>query len=336
MNSDYPVHDYGPLMRGMISGGLGIVHVFLAQMAIGGGMLLCYFERLRQRGRSKYAGRFITGYYQDLVLVSFMLGALIGVTMWFVAIWVHPRMIGILVDEFHWIWATEWTFFCVQLVAGCAYVRYSERMSGRDRLILLAFYSVASWFSLFWINGILSSQLAPGRWMPAHSLWSGFFNPSFWPLLVYRTVAAMAIAALGACVVINISGPTEREARRDLMGHALRFLAPMVLMPFLGAWFWASLPADSRSWVSGGSLAVTMFIGIALVASLVIGACGLRAFWYGKLEISRLATAVFCVLAFSATAGCELVCEFIREPFSIRQALFAGSHRPDAPAKERR
>ena len=43
----YPIQDYGPLMKGMVIGGLGIFHVFLAQMAIGGGMLLCYFELLR-------------------------------------------------------------------------------------------------------------------------------------------------------------------------------------------------------------------------------------------------------------------------------------------------
>ena len=40
-------------MKGMVIGGLGIFHVFLAQMAIGGGMLLCYFEWLRRTGRSR-------------------------------------------------------------------------------------------------------------------------------------------------------------------------------------------------------------------------------------------------------------------------------------------
>ena len=44
----------------------------------------------------------------------------------------------------------------------------------------------------------------------------------------------MAIAALAACVVINLAEPREREARRELIGHASVFLAPMVLMPFLG------------------------------------------------------------------------------------------------------
>ena len=162
MSFSYPIQDYGPLMKGMVIGGLGIFHVFLAQMAIGGGMLLCYFEWLRRTGRSPNAARFVNGYFQALILISFVLGALTGVAMWFTSIQVSPRTIGVLVDEFHWVWATEWTFFCVEVVSGYAFLRYKDRLSGRGRMLLLAIYSLAAWFSLFWINGILSFQLTPG------------------------------------------------------------------------------------------------------------------------------------------------------------------------------
>ena len=284
----YPIQDYGPLMKGMVIGGLGIFHVFLAQMAIGGGMLLCYFEWLRRTGRSPNAGRFVNGYFQALVLVSFVLGAVTGVAMWFTSIQVSPRTIGVLVDEFHWVWATEWTFFCVEVVSGYAFLRYKDRLSGRGRMLLLVIYSLAAWFSLFWINGILSFQLTPGRWIETHNVWSGFFNASFWPSLFYRTVAAMAIAALAACVVINVASPVEREARRELIGRASLFLAPMVLMPFLGVWFLASIPADSRSWVLGGSVTMTMFMGMGVGASLLIGAYALGALWVPAALYQRL------------------------------------------------
>lgn len=42
----YPVNDFGPLMKGLAIGGLGIFHVFTAHFAIGGGMLLTYFQWL--------------------------------------------------------------------------------------------------------------------------------------------------------------------------------------------------------------------------------------------------------------------------------------------------
>ena len=47
----YPVNEFGPLMKGLVIGGVGILHVFLAQFAIGGGALLYYFERLGQKGQ---------------------------------------------------------------------------------------------------------------------------------------------------------------------------------------------------------------------------------------------------------------------------------------------
>ncbi len=36
-------------MKGMVIGTLGVVHIFLAMFAIGGGMLMCYFEWLARR-----------------------------------------------------------------------------------------------------------------------------------------------------------------------------------------------------------------------------------------------------------------------------------------------
>jgi cytochrome d ubiquinol oxidase subunit I len=228
-----------------------------------------------------------------------------------------------LVDEFHWFWATEWTFFCVQVVSGYTFLRYKDRLSGRGRMLLLVFYTVAAWFSLFWINGILSFPIPPGPWALTHDVWSGFVNPSYWPSIFYRTVAAMAIAATAACVVINIAGPAEREARRELIGHVSVFLVPMVLMPFLGIWFLASMPPDSRSWVLGAGAALTMFMGIGVGASLLIGAYALGTFWYSKLSINGFAAAFLCALAFAATAGGEFVREGVGKPYSIRQVLYS-------------
>ena len=79
----YPINEFGPAMKGMAIGGLGIVHVFLAQFGIGGGLLLCYFQWLAQTGSEPSPGRFIDGYFKFVVLVSFVLGAITGVGMWF-------------------------------------------------------------------------------------------------------------------------------------------------------------------------------------------------------------------------------------------------------------
>src|SRR5215510_339051 len=176
----YPVNDFGPLMKGLVIGGVGIVHVFLAQFAIGGGMLMLYLERLGQRGRQD-ARTFVDGYFRVLVLVSFVVGALTGVAMWFTTM----------------------------------------QLGDRARVRLLALYALASWMSLFWINGILSWQLTPGRWLDGGGVWAGFFNASFWPSLLFRTAVSTTLAALAGCIVINTT-ELPRERRAALIRRASR------------------------------------------------------------------------------------------------------------------
>lgn len=343
----YPTTDVGPLMKGMVIGGVGIVHVFLAQFAIGGGLLLAYLEWRRQRRPDEpHLGRFIHSYFQTLVLVSFVLGAVTGVAMWLTTILVGARTIGLMVDEFHWLWATEWVCFCVEVAAGYTFVRYGKRLSDRARLGTLATYATASWLSLFWINGILSWQLTPGDWIRDHDLWSGFFNPSFLPSLLYRSVVAMTLAALVACLVIAalpaehlIAGGSAagdaavRERRRALVRTVSTFLAPMAAMPLLAGWYVSVMPADSRGWIMGGSIAMTMFVGIAAGASLVIGAYAALLFAQRRLVALRRwpftlggpSAAILLVIAFAATAAGEFVREGARKPYTVRDVLYSSS-----------
>jgi hypothetical protein len=325
MDSYFPIHAYSPFMKGIVGCGLEIVHALLTQMALGGGVLLFYFERLRRGGRSKYAGRFNTGSFPAVVSASFILGALTGVAIWFVSIQQSPGRIGSIVGGLHWIWATEWTFFCVEVVAGYAYLRYQDRLSGKDRLTLLALYSVASWLSLFLKSAIGSSPLTSTPVGQSQRLWSVFFHSSFWPSIFSRTIVALAIAGLGACMVIETFVPEDREARQALMGHASRFLAPMLLIPLLSIWFLASSPAVGSFAARWASPSTMICVGITAVASLVLGAVGLSAFWYGKLALNPLAMALLGVSAFLATAGCELLTKTIRRPDTLPQAWFSGS-----------
>ena len=331
----YPVNDFGPLMKGMGIGALGVFHVFLAMFAIGGGMLMCYFQWLAQTGRVPNARRFIDGYFKALVLVSFVVGAVTGVAMWFVSIQVSPRTIGMMVEEFHWIWAIEWTFFSLEIVAGYCFYRYSATLPDRSRFTLLVLYSIASWFSLFWINGILSWQLTPGDWTDTHRVWAGFFNPGFLPSLLFRTVTAMTVAALVACVVINAIPGLDRDARRALINRAAHFLAPMALMPVLSLWYFGTMPEDSRKMVLGGSIVMTMFMALATGASLLIGAYAAFGLLMKRLYINGATAALLVALAFAATGGGEFVREGVRKPFTVREALYSNSVKPEEVARLR-
>lgn len=329
MTHVFPVNDYGPLMPGLVMGAVAIVHVFLAQFAVGGGILLCYFQWLAMTGRDPHARRFVEGYFKLLVLISFVVGALTGVGIWLTAIQVSPGTIGAMVDNFHWLWATEWTFFCLEIVSGYCFYRYHSRLNDRAALTLLAIYAGASWMSLFVINGILSWQLTPGRWVETRSLVDGFFNPSFWPSLLFRTVVSMTLAGLAACVVTNLMSELSRHARRSLINRAAHLLVPMVLMPVLGIWFLAVMPPDSRSWVLGGSPAMMLFLNISIGSSLAIGGYAIIGMVMQRLYINGATASLLLLLAFGATAGGEFVREGSRKPYSIRSLLYSNSIKPE-------
>jgi len=322
----YPVADFGPAMKGMVIGAVGILHVFLAQFAIGGGALMFVFERTAQRAPDPVlrdgARRFVAGYFKTLVLISFVLGALTGVAVWLTTIQVGARTIGLMVDEFHWVWATEWAFFFLEVVAGYSFLRWGAILDDRARLIVLALYAFAAWGSLFWINGILSWQLTPGGWATGGGVWAGFFNPSFWPSLVFRTVVALTLAALVAILVINALD-LDREGKRVLIHRAARFMAPMAAMPLLALWYLASIPEDSRAWLLGGSIAMTMFVGIAAGASLLIGAYAGLGLLLRRLYVNAATAALLLALAFGATAAGEFVREGARKPYTVRGALYS-------------
>lgn len=336
MSEVFPLNDYGPIMPGLVMAAVAVVHVFLAQFAVGGGMLLCYLQWLAMTGRNPHARAFIDGYFKALVLISFVLGALTGVGIWFTAIQVSPATIGLMVLNFHWMWATEWTFFCLEVVSGYCFYRYHSRLNDRAAMTLLVIYASSSWASLFVINGILSWQLTPGRWLETWSLFDGFFNPSFWPSLLFRTVVSLTLAALVACVVINFMTSLDHEARRSLINRAAHLLIPMVLMPLLGLWFLAVMPADSRSWVLGGSPAMMLFLNIAIGSSLAIGAYAILGLVMRRLYINEATASLLVLLAFAATAGGEFVREGARKPYSIRHVLYSNSIRPDEVATLRK
>jgi len=329
----YPVHDFGPAMRGMVIGAVGIFHVFLAQFAIGGGMLLTYLQWRAGRGDA-LARRFIESFFPVLVLISFVLGALTGVAMWFTTIQVSARTIGLMVDEFHWIWAIEWVFFFVEVVAGYTFYRVGARLPDAVRLQLLALYTLAAVGSLFWINGILAWQLTPGAWLDSRDLWAGFFNPSFWPSLFYRLAVSATLAGLAGVLVVNVMGLSRDDSAR-LIRTVSRMFLPMIAMPALGGWFLAVIPDDSRAWLMGGSVAMSMFMALAAGASLLLGAYALLAVLWRRLYVSGATAALLLALAFGATAAGEFVREGARKPYTIRGILYSSAIAPDEVARLR-
>ena len=165
-----------------------------------------------------------------------------GVAMWFTSIQVSPRTIG---DAGRRIPLALGHRMDVFLRSSGLGLRVSEIQGSAERprpdALAGAFTRWPPGSACSGSTGSCRSR-EPGLAGPVtHNVWTGFFNASFWPSLLYRTVAAMAIAALAACVVINVASSLEQQARHELIGHATRFLVPLVVMPLVGVWFLTSM-----------------------------------------------------------------------------------------------
>jgi len=51
------------------------------------------------------------------------------------------------------------------------------------------------------ITGILGFMMTPGRWLETGGFFSGFFNQTYWPQLLFRTSMMFAIAGCYAALV---------------------------------------------------------------------------------------------------------------------------------------
>jgi hypothetical protein len=144
----------------------------------------------------------------------------------------------------------------------------------------------------------------------------------------------MATAALVAAAVINVMD-LSRERREDLLRITTHFLAPMAIMPVLGGWYLWSMPPDSRSWVLGGSPAMTLFFGVGVAGTALIAIYAIVGMIGRRLYINGATALLLVALAFGATAGGEFVREGARKPYTIRQVLYSNAIAPREVASMR-
>jgi hypothetical protein len=95
------------------------------------------------------------------------------------------------------------------------------------------------------------------------------------------------------------------------------------------------LPEDSRSWLLGGSIAMTMFVGMAAGATFLIGAYVVVGMVVKRLYVSAATAMLLLALAFGATAAGEFVREGARKPYTVRGVLYSNSITPGEVAAMR-
>ena len=234
-----------PVWQLVVPGGVliafvAVVHVFVSHFAVGGGIFLVLTERKAYRENDMALLEYVRDHAKFFALLTLVFGAVTGVGIWFVIGLVSPEATSSLIHTFVWAWAIEWVFFFVEIAAALIYAYNWETLDRRTHLAIGWIYCVSAYMSLVVINGILTYMLTPGRWLQTKSFWDGFFNPTYLPSLVMRTVFALALAGVfGLLTATKLASPVREKTIR---WAGTWLLAGLVLTPMAGYWYFHYFP----------------------------------------------------------------------------------------------
>jgi mono/diheme cytochrome c family protein len=341
---------------GLLIAAVAILHVFISHFAVGGGLFLVVEESRARRAQDAGLLDYVRRHSRFFVLVTLVLGAVTGVGVWFTIALVHPQATSSLVHVFLWGWAIEWALFFVEISAAMVYYYGWDRLSPRRHLAVGWVYFVSAWLSLAVINGILSFMLTPGDWVITGAFTDGFFNPTYAPTLVIRTLGAGLLAGLYA--LFTASSVQDNGLRVRVAALALRrWVIPAALaIPIGTAWFFVAavaggVPVAEILGARGSgvaSLVLAPFSGqpdagypparhaaaaafLAGVAIVTLGAAVLAA--PARLATRPMAGALLA-LGLGAIGGSEWVREDLRKPYVIGRFMFvSGVRLPPQPSR---
>lgn len=347
---NYPIWDLQA--SGLMIAFIAIVHVFVSHFAVGGGLFLVLTEwKARKEGNEKLLG-YVRHHSRFFILLTLVFGAVTGVGIWFTIGLVHPSATSSLINTFVWGWAIEWTFFLTEIAAALVYYYGWDRLSAKLHMVVGWIYFVAAWMSLVVINGILSYMLTPGRWPETHGFWDGFFNETYWPSLVIRTLGAMGLAGVYALFTASFSKDAELKATLSRYA-ALAWVLPMAVgLPIGLFWYFAAastagIPLAEIFAASGDGLAAILGSAFATATSgypvaqtaLRVALTGIVAtilltfvlFLFRRDRFGRLGTGLLMLAAFLAVGGSEWVREDLRKPYVLGSYMFVHGIRLPAP-----
>jgi mono/diheme cytochrome c family protein len=303
---NYPFWDVD-IGYGLMVAIIAVPHVFVSHFAIGGGLYLVISEHLARKRNDLARLDYLQVLSKFFVLVTLVFGAITGVGIWFIIGLLSPAGTEVLIHHYVWGWATEWTFFIVEITAAILYYYGWKKMSAKNHMTLGWIYFGAAWMSLFVINGIIAFMLTPGEWLTTGNFWDGFFNPTFWPALVMRTGICIMLAGLFSLLVASRLKTADVKVRTVRYNAVWGLVGLAVTLPAFW-WYWYAIPfevtetakemmavpmtsIDASYWLAAGIAVFLVLFGLLIprsqhtVIALVTMALGLA--WFGSFEWFR-------------------------------------------------
>ncbi|HTX76115.1 MAG TPA: c-type cytochrome [Terracidiphilus sp.] len=319
---NYPVWDVA-FGAGMLIAMVAILHVFVSHFAVGGGLFLVVTERRSRRKNDVALLAWLKRHTRFFVLATVVFGAISGVGIWFTIGLISPTATSNLIHIYVWGWAIEWVFFFIEITAALLYLYGWDKLEPRLHEWYGWIYFVAAYLRLVIINGILTFMLTSGSWVKNHEFWKGFFNPTYFPSLAFRTAIAFALAGVYALIAASVQRDAALKAR--IVRWSAWWIVPsLAVLPGLGWWYIRRIPPDV--WLDARGLVptATHFAGLAWILLAVAFALALLSL-VRPAKMHLAFSLLVALVAFAAMGSFEFVRESVRLPYVISNYLYANS-----------
>lgn len=321
---NYPVWELYTAGGGFLIALIAVVHVYVAHFAVGGGLFLVLTEHKAYREDNPGILAYTRKHTKFFLLLTMVFGGVTGVGIWFTIALLNPGATSTLIHTFVFGWATEWVCFTGEIVALFIYFYTFGKMKPALHLRIGWLYFLFAWLSLFLINGIIGFMLTPGQWLDAPGFWTGFFNPTMWPSLVFRsTLAVMFAGIFGFITSLFI----QDESLRDTMTRycARWLLLPFVIMLASGFWYFRSLPPEVQSMILKRSPELLPYLKVFFWAAAVLFAGGTLLALKAPLPVKKGLAVLILITGLVFMGGFEFLREGGRRPWVIHGHTYANA-----------
>lgn len=324
---NFPAWDLNGINGGLLIAIIAVIHLVVAQFAVGGGFFLVMAEYKGHREGSPRILKWVHRHARFFLLLTMVFGGLTGVGIWLVISLVSPAGVSLLVREFLYAWATEWVFFLGEIIALLLYAASFARcrdgcMAPKDHMILGLAYCLFAFASLFIINGIVSFMLTPGDWARGGGFWSALFNPGFWPSLTFRFGLCLALA--GMFGLVTATAITDAETREDMVHFCAQWIClPFVLMVVGLIWYANVLPEEIQSAMQRRTADIRPFIRSFLDSAPLLFLAGMFLFMRMPRKAYRPYVVLVLLLGFAVAGSFEWIRETARRPWLVYGYMYS-------------
>jgi hypothetical protein len=321
---NYPIWELWTIGGGTLIALIAVLHVYIAHLAVGGGLFLWLTDWKGFRDKNPRIHDYVRKHIWFFLLLTMVFGGMTGVGIWFIIGLVSPDATSALIHSFVFGWAIEWVFFLGEIIALLIYAYKFDQLGRSARLQVAFFYFLFAWLSLFIINGILTFMLTPGQWLITGAFWDGFFNPTFFTSLFFRSFMAFMLAGLfGYVTAVFIK---DKEFKQTMM----RYCSKWLLYPFIGlvlsaVAYYFSIPSSIRERAFVINPQTPFFVTVFIISSILIFAIGLYFSLKTRAKVQKGLVFVLVIIGLAWMGGFEFTREIARKPYVLNDIMYSNA-----------